>query len=306
MRSFSHVTVYFLMLDSVRSDLEIFDGSSNIGTLPHGTVIPESNVVERRLNSCGVVRFLIDYEPIGRGWISGRIRGGKEEPIVEIVSSYDNETQEQAPEVSIYNSPEDSAKVWYEAYVKSTESDSSFDLQSKKNDFKDSLSITTINEFWKLLDAGYIRGMNPIESDSYIASTYGKISDVLPHADEVDCPFVDCAIVLAGAFADSHIDGINELRNSVDSVPHEVALESLMHVKRENLPSLAAILARIAMLRAVNRRARYALPWISVRPAQEGSAVFGGLSGLGSSLERAGRTWDVKSNEMVSRHSVLR
>lgn len=285
----------------VRSDLEIFDGSANIGTIPHGTVIPASSVIERRLNSCGVVRFLIDHEPIGRGWISERIRGGKEEEIVEILPEVHAEDSESTPEVPcVCNTPEDSATIWYSAYLKSIENDPDFILHSKRKDFADSFHIDTVDEFGKLLEAGYINGMSSLESDSLIASTYGKISDILPHTDEIDCPFVDCAIVLTGASSGDHSEAVKDLIGSVDSIAHEVALESLMHVKHEKLPSVNALLARISMLRAFNRRARYALPWFSMRPAQEGSCVFGGLSGFSSCLERAGRTWDTKSNSTVS------
>ncbi len=54
------------------------------------------------------------------------------------------------------------------------------------------------------------------------------------------------------------------------------------------------------MLRSFNRRAQYALPWLPMRSAQEGSAILGGLSGFGTSPERAGRTWDLKSESFVS------
>jgi hypothetical protein len=54
------------------------------------------------------------------------------------------------------------------------------------------------------------------------------------------------------------------------------------------------------MLRSFNRRAQYALPWLPMRSAQEGSAILGGLSGFGTSPERAGRTWDSKSKSLVS------
>ena len=73
----------------VRSDLEIFDGSSSIGIITQGTIIDRENVLERRINSCGVVRYRIKHEPIGEGWISSRIRGGKEEPIVEFFNEID-------------------------------------------------------------------------------------------------------------------------------------------------------------------------------------------------------------------------
>lgn len=279
----------------VRSDLEIFDGSANLGIIEHGTVIPVESVIERRVNSCGVVRFLIDYEPIGRGWISSRIRGGKEEPIVEILPCDKTEDCD-----TMCSTPEDSAKVWYESYLKSIEADPNSMLDFKKKDFVDTLNIDTIEEYGNLLEAGCVNGMSPLESDSFIASTYGKICDVLPHTDEIDCPFVDFAIILAGASSGNQSNEVKELIGSVDSIVQEIALESLMHVKHEELPPIKALLARISMLRAINRRARYALPWFSLCPAQECSAVFGGLSGYGSSLERTGRTWDTKSNSMVS------
>ena len=68
----------------VRSDLEIFDGSPSIATIPNGTIIAKADVLERRVNSCGVIRYCIRYKPVGIGWISSRIRGGKEEVIVPL------------------------------------------------------------------------------------------------------------------------------------------------------------------------------------------------------------------------------
>jgi len=82
----------------------------------------------------------------------------------------------------------------------------------------------------------------------------------------------------------------------------EVASESLLDTK---LPSTKALMARISMLRALNRRARFALPWLQMRSAQEASAILGGLTGFGTSLERAGRTWDAKSQSMVSGYLLL-
>jgi hypothetical protein len=49
-------------------------------------------------------------------------------------------------------------------------------------------------------------------------------------------------------------------------------------------------MARVALIRAFNRRARLALPWLSIRPSQEGSAILGGLCGYGTSADRAGRS----------------
>merc|ERR1719162_2181875 len=62
---------------------------------------------------------------------------------------------------------------------------------------------------------------------------------------------------------------------------------------------MTALLARIAMLRAFNRRAKYALPWLPLRPAQENSAVLGGLSGIGASVQRAGKSGSTHQMEMV-------
>jgi hypothetical protein len=241
-----------------------------------------------------VVRYLIKHESI-QGWISSRIRGGKEEPIVEILPRT-NDEGEAVPFSHQHTTPEDSALQWYKGYISAVARDGG--SISKRNEFVESFHVKNVDEFCDLLNAGHISGMNQLESDSFISRTYGKISDVLPHSDEVDCPFIDCAIVLAGA-AGKHTAETDELRHSVDAIAHEVASESLMHLSRDRIPPVKALLARISMLRALNRRCRSALPWLSFRPAQEGSAVFGGLSGFGSSLERAGRTWDIKSKSMV-------
>jgi len=69
----------------IRSDLEIFDGVPSLGTIPKGTIVPKADVLERRVNSCGVVRYRIRYENISNGWISSRIRGGNEEHIIELL-----------------------------------------------------------------------------------------------------------------------------------------------------------------------------------------------------------------------------
>merc|ERR1719162_1588775 len=61
---------------------------------------------------------------------------------------------------------------------------------------------------------------------------------------------------------------------------------------------MTALLARIAMLRAFNRRAKYALPWLPLRPPQENSAVLGGLSGIGASVQRAGKSGSTHQMEM--------
>merc|ERR1712194_241640 len=105
----------------VRSDLEITDLSANIGTIPTGTIIPRMDVLERRVNSLGIVRYRIKYEPLGGGWISSRIRGGKEEAIVEPVHEIEKspdgniEIDEKKSEF-IFQYPHEAAKFWMNEY----------------------------------------------------------------------------------------------------------------------------------------------------------------------------------------------
>jgi len=275
----------------VRSDLEIFDGSKSMGTIPSGTVIPRKEVIERRMNSCGVVRYLIEHEPIGRGWISSCIRGGKEEAIVEMMP-FENEGNSSLDQHQ-YISPEDSAREWYSNYEKESQS-SRHELE--RNHFSQFLNIDSIQEFRELLIAGVVGGLSQLNSDSLVAATYGKISDVLPDSSEGDCSFLDCALVI-GASHPRERGPLMGMSSSIDAIVHEAANESLSHVI-DSLPPTKALMARISMLRAFNRRARFGLPWLPLRSAQESSAILGGLSGYGTSLERAGRTWDVKSQSL--------
>ncbi len=278
----------------VRSDLEIFDGSMSLGTIACGTIIPSVQIIERRLNSCGVPRYLIDREPFGRGWISSRIRGGKEEQIVEILPVC-TDKENDSPRKQLYITPEDSAREWYKNY--SRELDSSSKEEGSHN-FIECMKIGSIQEFGDLLTSGVIGGMTELESDSLIALTYGRICDTLPFSSEGSCSFQDCARVLCVA-QPCKPDNFDAMSTSL---AQEVANETLVHVHNK-LPSTKSLMARISMLRALNRRARYALPWLPLRPSQECSAILGGLSGFGSSLERAGITWDTKSKSSV-RHSL--
>lgn len=51
----------------MRSDLEIFDGSVTLGTIPVGTIIPRKDVLDRRVKPCGVVRFRARCDEFGGG-----------------------------------------------------------------------------------------------------------------------------------------------------------------------------------------------------------------------------------------------
>jgi len=285
----------------VRSDLEIFDGSENIGKIPHGIVIPPDNIIERRLNSCGVVRYLVDYEPVGRGWISSRIRGGKEELIVDTLPSSSNGDDPLSQ--LLYATPEDSATVWYKNYLQAIRNNGCTNdlesVESKRNAFLETFNVKDIDEFSDLLATGKIRRCNELESDSLIAAAYGRIADVLPHCDEIECSFADCALIMTNLSLPQSSKNIEleDLFKTIDSVAFEVASESLLHLS-DDLPSPKSLMARMAMLRALNRRARLGLPWLPVRPSQEGSAIFGGLAGFGPPLERAGRSFDSNSQSI--------
>ena len=54
------------------------------------------------------------------------------------------------------------------------------------------------------------------------------------------------------------------------------------------------------MIRALNRRMRYALPWLSGQPPQEHSAILGGTAGLGASIHRCGKSNETKQASQVS------
>lgn len=267
-----------------------------MGTIACGTVIPSEQVIERRLNSCGITRYLIQFEPIGRGWISSRMRGGKEEQIVEILPVCADKETDSACEPN-YMTPEDSAREWYKTFTRELDSSTG---ESGTHASNESMKIQSVQEFGELLRRGVIEGMADLESDSLIAFTYGRICDNLPFSSEGDCSFKTCTHVLRAA------QPCKPLQHSgmIDPTVQEVANEALVHVL-DKLPSTKALMARISMLRAFNRRARYALPWLPLRPSQECSAILGGLSGFGSSLERAGRSWDTESRNSVRQHMYL-
>ena len=273
----------------VRSDIEIIDGTSkSVGTIACGTIILPEEIVERRVNSCGVVRYLIDNGSVGRGWISSRIRGGKEEPIVEMLPLVIEE--EDGIRISSdqpqYLTPEESARDWFIHY---TEAVGSSMIENEMSGINELMDIASCREFGELLATGIIDGLSELESDSILATAYERIADSMTNSAAGSCPFVDCALVLEKLHASKE----DQPSHSINPMAYEVAMKSLGMIDR--LPSTKALMARFAMLRSFNRRAQYAMPWIPMRSAQEGSAILGGLCGFGTSPERAGRTWDLKS-----------
>jgi len=278
----------------VRSDLEIFEGSSTVGTVPLGTVIPCKNVIERRVNSCGVVRYLIKYED-SIGWISGRIRGGKEEAIVEPIyspvnSSIDVMSESESALFSTamftdqesYTLPEESARVWYEKYEKSSK------IHLNAND---KWAVQNFQEFQSLLSSGTFDGMTPKTSDSFLVSTLSKIADYTPEGNPLNCSFADLLSPLLFAIQSQCPNPKSDSSIEYSGHPgvNQAAAEAFSKVGL-NLPPVRAILARVAMLRALNRRAHFALPWLPLRPPQEGGAILGGLAGFGTTVDRSGRS----------------
>eukprot|EP00540_Astrosyne_radiata_P000374 CAMPEP_0116830474 /NCGR_PEP_ID=MMETSP0418-20121206/4782_1 /TAXON_ID=1158023 /ORGANISM="Astrosyne radiata, Strain 13vi08-1A" /LENGTH=941 /DNA_ID=CAMNT_0004459579 /DNA_START=23 /DNA_END=2849 /DNA_ORIENTATION=- len=271
----------------MRSDLEIFDRSANIGTIPCGTVIPQNQVLERRVNSCGVVRFRVRYDTIGEGWISSRIRGGKEEAILEPVHSPGKETVKT--KYPRFETPEESATAWYRMFKKvSTEH---IDPQLRQWD------INSFDEFNRLASRAKIDN-SLVSSDSKIAALITAVADFTEGGDAVDCSFGEAASAVAYAVATAKGETIAESGNAVNSGANQAAAAVLATEEEVELPSAKALMARIAVLRALNRRARVALPWLMLRPSQEGTAILGGLCGHGASVERAGRNKLLDSTDM--------
>jgi len=293
----------------VRSDLEIFDGSANIGTIPHGTVVARDDVLERRVNSCGVVRYRIRYDGVGEGWISSRIRGGKEEAIVEPVMTQEAIPKETASHESMSNdetrstevsrpsfaSADDAAHHWFLVFSKAQQEQSKQKQQlvsAADYDGEDSeWSISGPAEFEELLASARIEGMGIVDSDSLLASAVGAIADFSPDGDAIECPFADIASAVSFAVKshDKHHQDDAGMIIPEGAPGANQAAAAVFASLNVQIPPAKALLVRIAMLRALNRRARFALPWLSVRPPQEDSAVLGGLSGFGASMGRAGR-----------------
>lgn len=261
----------------LRSDLEIFDGSTNLGTAPLDTVFPQADVLERRVNSAGVVRYRVRYNDI-EGWISARIRGNKDEMIVEPVE--DSSIAEEA--IESFPTTLDCALKWHEIWERKA---------MKTSDFEADLSALHVHSrehFEALVLEGVIPGMPALQSDALLTRALNAISNFTATGDAIDCPFRSVCSALSSAVARSRGDQSVQLPGSTPSVVQAVC--TIFATCPGPLPSLNSMVARIAVLKAFNRRLRHALPWLPLRPCQEGSAILGGQLGLGTSVERAGRS----------------
>lgn len=265
----------------VRSDLEIFDGSSNLGSIPFGTVIPRQDVLERRVNSCGVVRYRVIYKDMGEGWISARIRGGKEECIVECVSDTTIDTSEEAR----FPTPADCAEAWYTVWEQKSRSQENFA----------SLKIKDLEAFRVLVSQAILPGVSRLVSDSTLAAALSAISNFYEGGNAMECSFQEVAAAFSFVVARNNAAEMNFFEGSSPAVIQATA--AVFARFDSALPSLPSLLARVAVLKALNRRLHYALPWLPLRPCQEGSGMFGGLSGFGTSIDRAGRTKQTQMKE---------
>jgi hypothetical protein len=263
----------------LRSDIEISDQySKTLGIIPMSTVIPCEEVFERRMNSNGVVRFLVNYPPIGKGWISSRIRGGSEELILELIGPKVTESTHEL------NSPEACAAIWMAEYRDQIGSeDSEQDLQE--------FVINTSEEFGKAFNDGIIEGMGVIDSDAYITELVTAVADSTPGGSALDCPYdIFCSSIYNALKVHDKLnekDKLFDFHFPSSGCHHAVA--SKIALVRSSFPTVKSIIARTAMIRAFNRRCKLAIPLFALRPSQENSSVLGGYVGLGASVQRSGQ-----------------
>ena len=277
----------------IRSDLEIIDGSVNLGVIPVSTVIPKTDVKERRVNSCGVTRYKVRAklgEEWKEGWISARIRGGKEEAIVQPVQVSTPPEPSEEPAEKLFPTALECALAWKVEFNKISPSRE----DASEND---PLFIPDIDTFRGEIEKGTLNGMSAVESDSLFAAMMGTVSNFSDSGDAVDCSFEDISNAVEFAFRVKK--GVPGSAGTANPAANQMAASIIASVKSE-MPPHRSIMARASLIRSLNRRARLALPWMSVRPCQEGSALFGGLCGHGASTERAGRTRLQESQELVS------
>ena len=236
----------------VRSDLEIFEGSITVGNVPLGSVIPRKNVLERRVNSCGVVRYRIKFEDV-EGWISARIRGGKEEAIVEHLSSTDCEKSLQSEEVTnlssemeadeaCFHTPDEAARLWYRKYRESE------DFKSTKS--TEIWAIPDFEDFKSCLSKGMFGGMSAKQSDSLLSTTISKIANYSPEGNPLNCSFHDLLIPLLIAFNDIYPNCPSydiDSNWTTSTGANQAAIESFAAIKSA-VPHLKFLLTRVAMV----------------------------------------------------------
>lgn len=276
----------------VRTDLEI-DVSESLGTIPFNAIIPDSDVLDCRINSSGILRYKVIYEGL-RGWISSRIRGEKEQVIVErILKGKVIVADEGGVEVDLEQQvrfvfPEDASKIWWNKYKEMMEE------EPRPEAIRQGV-------FAKLVGDGVIPGLSMLESDCILSRVLSALEDISPD-------FVFEEIYTALKFARGQqsvrmLKGESKNVSSVQTLMNQAAASMLSC--HDLLPTAESMVARASLLRAFNRRVKVALPWIPVKPAQEGSTLYGGILGFGSSVNRVGRSAANDSDVKVSRRTFF-
>ena len=255
----------------VRSDLEINDQSRTLGNIPVDTVIPHENIVERRHNSCGVLRYRVRHGDMD-GYISASLRGGNEETVVEIFPSPETSTPSETSEECI-RGPYESASIWLDSW-----GDDPKELSSE-------MLVEDESHFRRLAEDGIIPSLSVVASDAALVRAMNAISVFAEDGDTLSCSFWD--VYSALKFCCCREQESIAVEDEKMALCHAAAAALAPY---SALPPLESMMARVALLRVFNRRAQYALPWLSSRPYQEGSSILGGLHGFGALPDKAGRT----------------
>jgi hypothetical protein len=122
--------------------------------------------------------------------------------------------------------------------------------------------IDNFEEFEKLLGEASVPGMSTAEFNNLLSNAVSVISNFSKSGDALGCNFQDISSALSFAFGQK--DTALHLRNDEHSNAATNQAAAAVFAKlpsNASLPSLTSVLVRVAVIRALNRRARYALPW---------------------------------------------
>lgn len=148
-----------------------------------------------------------------------------------------------------------------------------------------------------------ITGLTMLESDSLICRIVSAVSNATEHNNPLDCPF---DIYVSSLFHGLRLHDLLDPHDATRSIPilNSPCVEAVSNVLSKHMktfPLLKYVICRTAMLFALNRRFQYAIPFFSLYSPQENSAVIGGLSGYGASIESVGKSRMKRSQEKVSK-----